>query len=142
MADIASTQGSDVMAALPAAILFPSPVLATTAEEMFGKAIALTLGVAPDRRAELFERFVQDIVAIVSANPEMRPWKFTAYDGTDGSRIFSGGTGLSLVIDPNGRLWRARTYEDFETTYTITPTSCQVATMRPKYETMREYLRR
>lgn len=142
MADIAGNQVIDATASLPAASLSPSSVLGPTAEEMFGKAIALTLGVAPDRRAELFERFVQDIVAIVSANPEMRPWKFTVYDGTDGSRIFSGGTGLSLVIDPNGRLWRARTYEDFETTHTITPTSCKVATMRPKYEAMREYLQR
>jgi hypothetical protein len=109
---------------------------------MLNKAIALTLAASPDRRADLFEQLVRDIVAIVLANPEMRPWKYTVYDGTDGSRVFCGGIGLSLVIDPDGRLWRARTYEDFETTYILTPTSCEVASMRPKYEAMREYLPR
>ena|SRR5438132_6887681 len=142
MADIAGTRITDVIASPRVAILSPSPVLIPTGEEMFSKAIALTLAVSPDCRADLFEQLVRDIVAIVSANPEMRPWNYTAYDGTDGSRIFSGGIGLSLVIDPDGRLWRARTYEDFETTYTVTPTSCEVASMRPKYEAMREYLPR
>lgn len=40
---------------------------------------------------------------------------------------------------PSGRLWRARTYEDFETAYTITPNSCEIETMKPIYELMREY---
>ena len=142
MADVAGTQVTDVTASPRVAILSPSSTRIPTAEEMFNQAIALTLAVSSDCRANLFEQFVREIVAIVSANPEMRPWNYTAYDGTDGSRIFSGGIGLSLVIDPDGRLWRARTYEDFETTYTITPTSCEVASMRPKYETMREYLPR
>jgi hypothetical protein len=46
------------------------------------------------------------------AHPAERPWTCTIYTGTDGSRIFRGGIGHSLVIDPDGRLWRARSYED------------------------------
>jgi hypothetical protein len=118
---------------------YQPPILAASGEEMFGRAIALTLETQPDRRLELFERLLQEIVTIVSANPEMRPWKYDRYAGSDGSRIFSGGIGLSLVVDTEGRLWRGRTYEDFETTYTITATSCEVESMTPKYEQMREY---
>jgi hypothetical protein len=120
---------------------YQSPILASSGEEMFGKAIALTLEAPHDRRAELVERLLQDIVAIVSANPEMRPWTYNQYAGSDGSRIFSGGIGLSLVVDTEGRLWRGRSYEDFETTYKITATSCEVVTMTPKYDQMREYRR-
>jgi hypothetical protein len=69
----------------------------------------------------------------------MKPWTCSIHDGTDGSRIFRGGVGSSLVIDPQGRLWRARSYEDFETTYTITPNSCEIATLTPIYTQMREY---
>jgi hypothetical protein len=108
---------------------------------MFSKAIALTLEASPDERLELFERLLEEIVTIVSANPEMRPWKFDQHTGSDGSRIFSGGIGLSLVVDTEGRLWRGRTYEDFETTFRITATSCEVESMTPKYEQMREYER-
>jgi len=116
-----------------------SPILAASGEEMFSKAIALTLEASPDRRVELFERLLQDIVNIVSANPEMRPWQYKQYAGSDGSRIFSGGVGLSLVVDPEGRLWRGRTYEDFETKYKVSSTSCEVESMTPKYRQMREY---
>ena len=116
-----------------------SPISAASGEEMFSKAIALTLEAPPDKRLELFERLLEEIVAIVSANPEMRPWKYDKHAGSDGSRIFSGGIGLSLVVDTEGRLWRGRTYEDFETTYTITATSCEVESMTPKYDGMREY---
>jgi hypothetical protein len=116
-----------------------SPISAASGEEMFSKAIALALEAPADRRVELFERLLQDIVTIVSANPEMRPWKYDRHAGSDGSRIFSGGIGLSLVVDTEGRLWRGRTYEDFETTYTVTATSCEVESMTPKYEQMREY---
>lgn len=118
-----------------------SPISAASGEEMFSKAIALALEAPADRRVELFERLLQDIVTIVSANPDMRPWKYDQHAGSDGSRIFSGGIGLSLVVDTEGRLWRGRTYEDFETTYTITATSCEVESMTPKYEQMREYQR-
>ena len=116
-----------------------SPIVASSGEEMFSKAIALTLEASPDKRLELFERLLEEIVTIVSSNPEMRPWKYDQHAGSDGSRIFSGGVGLSLVIDPEGRLWRGRTYEDFETTYKITGTSCEVESMTPKYDQMREY---
>jgi hypothetical protein len=64
------------------------------------------------------------------------------HDGTDGSRIFRGAVGASLVIDTEGRLWRARSLEDFQTIYTITPTSCDIDTLTPDYRKMREYLAR
>jgi hypothetical protein len=118
---------------------YQSAILGESGEEMFSKAIAWTLNAPPDKRLELFERLLEEIVTIVSANPEMRPWKYDQHAGSDGSRIFSGGIGLSLVVDTEGRLWRGRTYEDFETTYTITATSCEVESMTPKYEQMREY---
>jgi|GEM_PF-913309 len=108
-------------------------------EDMFCKAIALALEAPRDQRAELIEHLLENIVAIVSSNPEMRPWTYTRYAGSDGSRIFSGGIGLSLVVDTEGRLWRGRTYEDFETIHRITATSCEVETITPKYEQMREY---
>ena len=118
---------------------YQSPVMAASGEEMFSKAIALALEAPPDNRAELIERFLQDIVAIVSAHPAMRPWTYNRHAGSDGARIFSGGIGLSLVVDAAGRLWRGRTYEDFETLYHLTPTTCEVVMMTPKYNQMREY---
>ena len=118
-----------------------SPILALSGEEMFHKAIALTLEAPPGKRVELFERLLQEIVTIVSETPEMRPWKYDRHLGTDGSVIFSGGIGLSLVIDPQGQLWRARTYEDFDTRHRIVGTSCEVESMTPKYEQMRKYER-
>ncbi len=118
-----------------------SPVLASSGEEMFHEAIALTLEAPPDKRVELVERLLQEIVIIVSRNPNMRPWKYEMHAGTDGSRIFSGGVGLSLVVDPQGQLWRARTYEDFDTRHKIVGTTCLVESMTPKYEQMRKYER-
>lgn len=117
-----------------------SRIFAASGEEMLGKAIALTLQVPPRERADLFERLVGEIVAIVAADSGMRPWTCSVHPGLDGSRVFRGGTGLSLVVDPHGRLWRARSYEDFDTTYTITPTSCEIATLTPHYDQMREYV--
>jgi hypothetical protein len=119
-----------------------SRIFAASGEEMLGKAIALTLQAPPRERADLFERLVGEIVVIVAAERGMRPWTCSVHPGLDGSRIYRGGTGLSLVIDPHGRLWRARSYEDFDTTYTITPTSCEIATLRPRYDQMREYVAR
>jgi hypothetical protein len=114
-----------------------------TGEEMLGNAIAHTLQAPPRERAALFERLTREIIAVTTApGSEMRPWTCFVHDGTDGSRVFRGGLGLSIVVDPEGRLWRARTYEDFDTTYAITPTSCEIATMTPKYAEMREYLPR
>jgi hypothetical protein len=118
-----------------------SRLAGSTGDEMLRNAIARALQVAPAERSGLFERLLDEIAA-AAADPAagMRPWTYTAYDGTDGSRVFRGGIGLSIVVDPRGRLWRARSYEDFDTTYTITPTSCEIDTLTPRYAEMREYL--
>ena len=117
--------------------------LDTTGEEMFSDALAATLRVETALRAELFERLTRAIAAVTTApGCGLRPWTCTVHDGVDGSRIFRGGLGASVVIDPTGRLWRARNVEDFDTTYTLTDTTCEIATLTPKYEGMREYLRR
>jgi len=73
-------------------------------------------------------------------HPEERPWTCRVYTGTDGSRIFRGGVGHSLVIDAGGRLWRARSYEDFDTTYAFTDSTCEIDRLTPLYAHMREYL--
>ncbi|MGH9761292.1 MAG: hypothetical protein ACREDR_27880 [Blastocatellia bacterium] len=124
-----------------------SPIYAATGEEMLSNAIALTLKASPAERAELFEYFTRLITAVTNASdiesePARRPWICGVHSGTDGSRIFLGGIGYSIVIDPNGRLWRAGTVEDFETTYDITATSCEIASMTPLYANMKEYLPR
>src|SRR4051794_12295661 len=84
----------------------------------------------PVTRARLFEQLVRDIESYMAAHPEERPWTGTVYTGTDGSRIFRGGVGHSLVFDRDGRLWRARSYEDFETTYTFSEGSARLARSR------------
>jgi len=78
----------------------------------------------------------------MAQHPEERPWTCRVYVGTDGSSIFRGGIGHSLVIDPTGRLWRARSYEDFETSYAFVDTSCEIDTLTPLYAQMSEYRRR
>ena len=75
----------------------------------------------------------------MAAHPEERPWTCKIYQGTDGSAIFRGGVGHSLVIDAAGRLWRARSYEDFETTYAFDGSTYQIDTLTPLYSQMREY---
>jgi hypothetical protein len=121
--------------------LLRSEISAPSGEQMLGKAIAITLQTPAQDRAELFELLVREIVAITAEpNSGTKPWVCFVHNGTDGSRIFRGGIGTSLVVDPQGRLWRARTYEDFETTYTITARSCEIATMKPNYNLMREYI--
>lgn len=75
----------------------------------------------------------------MAAHPEERPWTCTVYEGTDRSAIFRGGVGHSLVVDPAGRLWRARSYEDFATTYRFLDGSCEIDTLTPLYDQMREY---
>src|SRR5437870_1092085 len=94
-----------------------SGVLTSPADGMLGEAIASTLAAAPADRPRLFRSLVLEIQDFMAAHPGERPWTCTIFDGTDGSVIFRGGIGHSLVIDPAGRLWRARSHEDFETTY-------------------------
>jgi hypothetical protein len=131
----------DMKKGFHSATLLPSDIHAPSGEEMLSKAIALTLQTPTQDRAELFELLMREIVAVTShPNSGMKPWTCFVHHGTDGSRIFRGGIGSSIVVDPQGRLWRARTYEDFETTYTITATSCEIATMKPNYSLMREYV--
>jgi hypothetical protein len=113
----------------------------TTGEELFSKAIAVTLQAPPSERAALFQKLTAEIAAVTTApDSGMRSWRCSVHEGTDGSRIFRGGEGSSVVIDTAGRLWRARSYEDFQTTYTITATSCEIDTLTPVYTEMREYL--
>ena len=108
-----------------------------------GSAIAVTLQAPPPERAALFETLAAEIMAVTTGpDSGLRPWKYTVHDGTDGSRIFRGGVGSSVVIDTEGRLWRARSLEDFQTTYTITPSSCEIDKLTPDYREMREYLPR
>jgi hypothetical protein len=109
---------------------------------MLSNAIALTLQAHPTERPDLFLSLVRDIEAFIRAHPQERPWTCTVFTGTDGSQIFRGGVGHSLVIDPTGRLWRARSYEDFHTTYTFSENSCEIESLTPLYSQMRELLAR
>ena len=117
-----------------------SGVLSSPADGLLRRAITDTLRAKAVDRARLFEQFVREIESFMADRPEERPWTCTVYTGTDGSRIFRGGVGHSLVIDANGRLWRARSYEDFDTTYTFTDTTCEIDRLTPLYAQMREYL--
>lgn len=119
-----------------------SGVLISPADELLGRAIGATLAAAPSDRAALFEWLAREIESFMAARPSERPWTCIVYTGTDGSRIFRGGVGHSLVIDPGGRLWRARSYEDFETTYAFDGGDCRIASLTPLYPQMREYTRR
>lgn len=116
-----------------------SGVLSSPADDMLARAICETLRAPASDRVRLFEQFVGEIERYMAAHPEERPWTCTVYTGTDGSRIFRGGLGHSLVIDPDGRLWRARSYEDFMTTYTLNEKQCEISTLTPLFEQMREY---
>ena len=119
-----------------------SGVVTSPADGMLSRAIAETLDAAPADRADLFARLVRDIETFMAEHPEERPWTCRLYTGTDGSSIFRGGVGHSLVIDSAGRLWRARSYEDFETTYKFIGMSCEINTLTPLYDQMFEYRRR
>jgi len=116
-----------------------SGVLSSPADDMLGRAIYETLRAPASDRARLFEQFVREIEDYMAAHPAERPWTCTIHTGTEGSRIFRGGIGHSLVIDPDGRLWRARSYEDFQTTYTFNGNKCEIGTLTPLFEQMREY---
>lgn len=119
-----------------------SGVLTSPADPMLGRAIAATLAAPPSERAALFRSLVREIEEFMARHPEERPWTCTVYTGTDGSAVYRGGVGHSLVIDPAGRLWRARSYEDFETTYHLEDGSGRIATLTPLYLQMRELLPR
>ncbi len=119
-----------------------SGVLSSPADEMLASAIGETLRAPASDRARLFEQLVHEIEVYMAAHPEERPWTCTVYTGTDGSRIFRGGIGHSLVIDMEGRLWRARSYEDFNTTYTFSENKWEISTLTPLFDQMREYLPR
>lgn len=119
-----------------------SGVLSSPADAMLSRAIARTLAAAPAERCRLFTALVREIECYLAAHPEERPWTCTVYRGTEGSAIFRGGVGHSLVIDPAGRLWRARSYEDFATTYRFADGTCVIATLTPRFDQMREYLPR
>lgn len=119
-----------------------SGVVTSPADGMLSRAIARTLEAPPAARAALFEGLVLEIATFMAAHPQERPWTCQVFTGTDGSRVFRGGVGHSLVIDPAGRLWRARSYEDFATTYDHTTPSCEIASLTPLYHQMREYLPR
>ena len=119
-----------------------SGVLTSPAEPMLNRAICETLSAPPNERARLFAQLVSEIEHYMTAHPTERPWTCVVYYGTDGSEIFRGGVGHSLVIDVEGRLWRARSYEDFETTYRFSEGRCEIDTLTPLYDQMREYLPR
>ena len=119
--------------------MITSGVVTSPADDMLSAAIAETLKAPPEQRAALFGERVAAIESYMAAHPAERPWTCTRYRGTDGSYIFRGGIGHSLVIDPAGRLWRARSYEDFDTTYRFEGWSCEIDSLTPHYETMREY---
>ena len=119
-----------------------SGVLTSPAEPMLSRAIARALAAPPLERRQLFSELVREIVQFMAAHPQERPWTCSVFTGTDGSTIFRGGVGHSLVVDPAGRLWRARSYEDFETTYRFGHGTCEIETLTPVYAQMREYLSR
>jgi hypothetical protein len=116
-----------------------SGVLTSPADAMLSRAISETLRAPAGDRAGLFEQLVREIERSMAALPAERPWTCAVYTGTDGSRIFRGGVGHSLVVDPSGRLWRARSYEDFDTTYVFAEGTCEIGTLTPLYDQMREY---
>ena len=116
-----------------------SGVLTSAADPMLSEAIAQTLRAPAAKRAKLFTDLVEKIEIFMAAHPEERPWTCKVYQGTDGSAIFRGGVGHSLVIDHAGRLWRARSYEDFETTYVFNGSIYEIDTLTPIYSQMREY---
>ena len=109
---------------------------------MLSRAIDATLHAPVAARAELFGRLMSEIATYMAAHPEERPWTCTVYTGTDGSHIYRGGVGHSLVIDPEGRLWRARSYEDFDTVYEFQGHDCRISALTPLYSQMREYVAR
>src|SRR4051795_4110485 len=103
----------------------------SSADASLSDAIRQTLAAPAASRPAIFEALARDIEKMVAETCPEHPWTCQPYNGVDGSRIFRGGVGTSLVIDPEGRLWRARSYEDFETTYRIEGGTCEIETLRP-----------
>ncbi len=116
-----------------------SGVLTSAADPLLADAIARTLRAPAAERAQIFTGLIHAIEAFMAARPQERPWTCKVYRGTDGSSIFRGGVGHSLVVDPVGHLWRARSHEDFETTYVFVGNGCEIDTLTPLYSQMREY---
>ena len=116
-----------------------SGVVTSPADALVRGAIAAALSAEPQARADLLTRLLREIEDFMRTQPQERPWTCSVFTGTDGSRIFRGGIGHSIVIDPAGRMWRARSYEDFDTTYTITENTCTIASLTPQYKDMRQY---
>jgi len=116
-----------------------SSVLTSPADDLLRDAVATTLKADPPARGDLFAELLAGIRDLMGQQPQERPWTYSEHAGTDGSRIFRGGTGRSIVVDPGGTMWRARSYEDFLTTYTITDTDCTIASLTPLYEDMKRY---
>ena len=116
-----------------------SGVVTSPADALVRGAIVAALSAEPQARADLLTRLLREIEDFMRTQPQERPWTCSVFTGTDGSRIFRGGIGHSIVIDPAGRMWRARSYEDFDTTYTITENTCTIASLTPQYKDMRQY---
>jgi hypothetical protein len=116
-----------------------SCAVTSSADDLLRDAILTALGAEPDARAEVFAKLLHDIEEFMGRRPQERPWTYSIFTGPDGSQIFRGGTGRSIVIDPFGTMWKARSYEDFDTAYTITETDCTIASLTPRYEEMRRY---
>ena len=114
-----------------------SGVLTSPADAMLREAIDATLRAEPHERADLFARLLREIEDFMGRHPEELAFRVVAYTGTDGSRIFRSRDGRSIVVDPAGALWRARSYEDFDTTYTSPETGCSIDTLTPRYAKMR-----
>ena len=112
-------------------------VLTSAVDTMLRDAIDEALRAEPRARAALFEQRLTEIAEFSRATPGERSCRFQAFDGTDGSRIFRGGTGRAVVVDPAGAMWKARAYEDFDITYAFEGFDCRVDTMTPHYAEMR-----
>ncbi len=114
-----------------------SCVSSSLADDLLREAIEATLRAEPSTRGDRMQELLTGIEAFMKEHPEERPWTFTAHTGTDGSRIFRGGTGRSIVVDPDGGVWRARSYEDFDTAYDLSNNECRIAGLTPLYKDMR-----
>jgi hypothetical protein len=114
-----------------------SAVVTSPADPLLRNAIMDALRMSPGERAAFLAARLSEIQTFMAQRPAERPWTFSEFAGTDGSRIFRGGVGHSLVVDPEGTLWRARSYEDFVTVYDIADERSTIAALTPIYCDMR-----